>query len=184
MDTRTISSYSTGKTYTVSGDAPSYIIHHDGTQTPATPEQARDIQREEIANRLIEREVRHVDSSLVEMLIEKQIDGFNTDDIQNLTIDASEWDIEECIEWLDDEGHDIDEDDREDVDALRDQIRDNAEPREVFEWWRVTPWLARHLNEMGQPVIDNEYGEWWGRTTTGQMIILDGVIQAVADRII
>lgn len=50
---------------------------------------------------------------------------------------------------------------------------------EVLEWWLVTPWLAARLKEQGEIVIE-EYGcRWWGRTTSGQAIYMDSVIQEI-----
>src|SRR5271154_669956 len=40
----------------------------------------------------------------------------------------------------------------------------NQMPQEIFEWWLVSPWLCKRLLMAGEPVIDNEYGQWWGRT--------------------
>lgn len=55
--------------------------------------------------------------------------------------------------------------------------------REPLEWWRVTRSLLRELRDIGEVVIDSEYGEWWGRCTSGQAISLDGVFQRVAKNI-
>jgi hypothetical protein len=52
----------------------------------------------------------------------------------------------------------------------------NKEPQEIFEWWVVSLWLGRKLLIEGEPVIENSYGIWWGRTTTGQAISLDYII--------
>ena len=46
----------------------------------------------------------------------------------------------------------------------------NQKPQEIFEWWLVSRWLGKKLLLAGEPVIDNSYGAWWGRTTTGQAI--------------
>jgi hypothetical protein len=62
--------------------------------------------------------------------------------------------------------------------ACQDHAQDN--PAEIYEWWRVDPWLCARLREIGQCVIDNNYGEWWGRCTTGQGLIMDGVLQRIA----
>lgn len=62
----------------------------------------------------------------------------------------------------------------------RDAVRDEAEDEEVLEWWRVSKGLAQKLIEVGEPVLDNDYGYWWGRTTIGQSFIMDGVFQRVA----
>lgn len=76
------------------------------------------------------------------------------------------------------EGDEWNEDDA--VDALREQIKDNAESAEVFEWWRVSEWMGKKLAKVGECVLDNAYGCWWGRCTTGQWAMMDGVIQKVA----
>ena len=55
----------------------------------------------------------------------------------------------------------------------------NQMPQEIFEWWLVSPWLGKKLLLEGDPVIDNGYGVWWGRTTTGQAISLDYIIEKV-----
>lgn len=57
---------------------------------------------------------------------------------------------------------------------------DEPETKEIFEWWSVTAWLGEKLNDMGEAVLKNDYGYWWGRTCTGQAIILDGTIQKIA----
>lgn len=56
-------------------------------------------------------------------------------------------------------------------------------PQEIFEWWLVSKWLGRKLLMEGEPLIDNGYGTWWGRTTTGQAISLDYVINSIYDDI-
>jgi len=69
------------------------------------------------------------------------------------------------------------------LDGLRDwreAVRDNADREEVFEWWRVTKWLADKLEAEGEVVLRNSYAEWWGRTCTGQSMLLDGTLQKVA----
>lgn len=65
-------------------------------------------------------------------------------------------------------------------DDLRTLIRDNAEAAEVFEWWLVSSWLCDKLRGIGEVVIDNGQGHWWGRCTTGQGYIMDGVLQRIA----
>jgi len=61
---------------------------------------------------------------------------------------------------------------------------DDPEPQEVYEWWIVTRWLADELRDIGEPVLNNDYGYWWGRTCTGQAVIMDGTLQQVAARLI
>ena len=66
------------------------------------------------------------------------------------------------------------------IDDWRNAVSDCAEPAEPYEWWRVSSWLCGQLRDIGEVVIDNGYGHWWGRTCTGQSMIMDGTLQAVA----
>ena len=67
-----------------------------------------------------------------------------------------------------------------DVDDARD---DGAEIKEIFEWWVVSDWLAKRLEAHGEPLLINDYGTWWGRTCTGQAILLDFVIEQIYDEL-
>lgn len=52
--------------------------------------------------------------------------------------------------------------------------------REVFEHWLVSDWLADKLEERGERVLRDFFGlTVWGRTTTGQAIRLDHVIERI-----
>lgn len=57
--------------------------------------------------------------------------------------------------------------------------------REVFEHWAITEWLADKLIEHGEKV-DKDFGNLciWARTTTGQMISMDSVIQQIAEELL
>lgn len=74
----------------------------------------------------------------------------------------------------------IDKGDWGDAEDWRMAVRENADAAEPYEWWRVTGWLCRKLSDIGEVVIDNSYGYWWGRCTTGQGLIMDGVLQKIA----
>ena len=51
---------------------------------------------------------------------------------------------------------------------------------DILEWWLVTPWLARQLENHDETVIE-EYGcHWWGRRTSGQAIYMDEVMADIA----
>jgi len=81
----------------------------------------------------------------------------------------------------------IEEIDDESVDGLddyREAVRDNASDHaaEIYEWWRVNDWLAKQLVEIGECVLDNDYGYWWGRCCTGQGMIMDGTLQQISAR--
>ncbi len=51
------------------------------------------------------------------------------------------------------------------------------ENAEIFEWYIVSSFLCGKLEEHGEPVISDE--DIWGRTCTGQSIMLDGVITRI-----
>ncbi len=50
----------------------------------------------------------------------------------------------------------------------------------IYEWWQVSDWLAGHLKRKGEPILENDYGTWWGRTGCGQAICMDEVMQGLA----
>ncbi len=52
------------------------------------------------------------------------------------------------------------------------------ESQEIFEWWIVTEWFYKKLKDRGEPVL--EWGNhYWGRTCTGQAILLDEIISNI-----
>ena len=64
---------------------------------------------------------------------------------------------------------------------LIDEARNNGEDmNEIFEWYLVSDWFLERLREINEPIIDNDYGEYWGRCCTGQSIYLDHNIQKLA----
>ncbi len=62
---------------------------------------------------------------------------------------------------------------RKDFEALE------THPAEIFEWWAVSSYLYDKLKEEGQCVVDAGSCYLWGRCTTGQAILLDGVITRI-----
>ena len=125
--------------------------------------------QQEENGKLVENHVLCCQSSLVDgLLAQPQTRGewgnpslesniVDYDDIRNLYVDPSKYK---------DYGY-------KSEDAFRDSGED---AQEIFEWWVVSDWLAKKLEERGEPIL--EYGQttWWGRCTTGQAILLDGVI--------
>ena len=79
------------------------------------------------------------------------------------------------VEAMDDETVDGLDDWRE---AARECASEN--PREVFEHWIVSSWFAGKLKEQGESVGELFGLTIWGRTTTGQAIAMDSVIQQIA----
>lgn len=194
QNTHMIQVWPSGRGYEYQGDP--LVGGQDGPQTLRTatyngekqeafrcgfPEEWANIRAELLAQRYLDREVLKCDSMLVNDLFagtECNPEEWDRDNIDNLYPDPSDWDAEQCYEALADHGIGAEEDD--DIDELRQLVTDHAEPAEIFEWWAVTEWLAEELRAIGQPVLDNAYGYWWGRTCTGQGILMDGTLQAIA----
>jgi len=44
---------------------------------------------------------------------------------------------------------------------------ENEEPQEIFEWWQIDTWLAKHLQRNNEPILNTDYGIYWGRTCRG-----------------
>lgn len=136
---------------------------------------------EMLAERLQEQDVLACQSALVDDLLKTDMDGFGIDDLENLYPDPDGWTYEQCKEYASDHGIDLpDDDDEADIEDYYSAIRDQAEPNEVYEWWLVTDYLAEQLDAIGEPLIRNGYGNWWGRTCTGQSMMLDGTLQQIA----
>jgi hypothetical protein len=53
------------------------------------------------------------------------------------------------------------------------------EPQEIYEWWAISDFLFRKLKEKGDAVVDSGSCYIWGRTTSGQAILLDYVITQI-----
>lgn len=51
--------------------------------------------------------------------------------------------------------------------------------QEIFEWWAVSEYLYRQLRDRGEPVLEGACSYYWGRTTSGQAILLDSVIREI-----
>jgi hypothetical protein len=152
------------------------------TYTPATPRTL-----DEQAQSLIDSEIYCCQTSLVECLLKSNHDGFTIDAIQNFYFPAhllSRVQLEQChaergLLIKQEQG----ETDADYLIRLQGEYNWQNEPQEIFEWHAVCAWLAVHLAAIGEPVLSNDYGNWWGRTATGQEILQDGVFQRIARRI-
>ena len=51
--------------------------------------------------------------------------------------------------------------------------------KEILEWWLVDNFQARHLEALGEPMLYAGGQNFWGRTCSGQSIILDGTFQKI-----
>ena len=55
---------------------------------------------------------------------------------------------------------------------------------EPYEFWIVSPWLGRKLKEYGEIVSFDFFGfTIWGRCSSGQAILLDGVISRICEEL-
>ena len=136
------------------------------------------VSREQEVDSFVCREIYACQSSLIEEALKQQI--FSVDDICNLyrEFDGQLLSPNTCVKCqiefscLDSE-----------TGECESCFEANQMPQEISEWWLVSPWMGKKLLLEGEPVIDNEYGHWWGRTTSGQAISLDDVIRKVFDSI-
>lgn len=55
----------------------------------------------------------------------------------------------------------------------------DSELQEVYEWWIVSKFLYKKLKAKGHPVLEWGNNYYWGRCTTGQAILFDGVISDI-----
>ena len=62
------------------------------------------------------------------------------------------------------------------------QFNDEDYPDEALEHWLVSNWLAERLREEGEMVIDFMDLTIWGRTTSGQAIYIDSVIEDIYNK--
>jgi len=119
----------------------------------------KEIERQEKNGRIVENNVFCNQSMLVEKLISEGV--FNLDDVENLYLSD-----EQIKDYFSVE-----------TEEEMEEIRDNGEgTQEIYEWWVVSDYMADKLKNLGEPVLENDYGTWWGRTCTGQAIKLDSVI--------
>jgi len=57
--------------------------------------------------------------------------------------------------------------------------RQDGHPDEALEQWLVSDWLGNRLREEGEMVIEFMGLTIWGRTTSGQAICIDSVIEDI-----
>lgn len=157
----------------------------------------------ELTELYITREILCCDSMLISDLLSSYsrehetnnaVDAFSYDNITNaydysdnrlLAHIENNDDKEPIKQYLSDNNHiSVRELSSNELRELADILDYDAEPQEIFEWYRVTEWLAKELEAVGEPILDNTYGYWWGRTCCGQMIIADDTIQQIAKKYI
>jgi hypothetical protein len=125
---------------------------------------------QDITRKFITPHIYRNQTALVITLQEKDVDGFYFDDIENFYMTD-----EEILNYMG--SYDEDMSDQE----IIDEVRNNGEDmNEILEWYLVSDWFLNRLREINEPVIDNDYAEYWGRCGTGQSIYLDHNIQELA----
>jgi hypothetical protein len=72
----------------------------------------------------------------------------------------------------------------DDLQAVSAQYNEEGDiEREAYEHWIVSDWLADKLEERGEMIVRDFLGlTIWGRCTSGQAILLDGVICDIYDK--
>jgi hypothetical protein len=133
----------------------------------------------EKANNLVRNEIFANLSHLVEAMASK-----GDDDAIELMCSVPDYgSAAEAADWtlIDDvwryDGCDVEYDDARDLCNW-----EGIEPheREVFEHWSVSSWLASQLEKQGEKIARDWYGHHvWARTTTGQSISIDAVIESI-----
>lgn len=217
METRTIQIWPGGASYEYTGDpdgpAEQKQLRKGFTRSEGgsnrwragTAEEWRTIRVALRAEMYAQRDVLQCVSSLIDDLIKAAnsgelrgdlAEGFGYDEIRNLYKDPSDWTLEQCQDYANDHGLELEplptlgESPQIDDDALEDEwlpaarqvCQEHAQdnPAEVYEWYLVDSWLCDQLHAIGEVTIDNGYGHFWGRTCTGQMLIMDGTLQEIA----
>lgn len=117
--------------------------------------------------------VTYCQSSLVSKLLET--DFYSWDDVTNLHEIFGQYGTreEECQACISEDIVIIDSNTGECEDCF------DGSMQEIFEWWLVDSYLLNKLEELNEPVLRTEYEDYWGRTTTGQSIMMDGVIREI-----
>lgn len=231
-NSRQVQVFPGGQLFTVRGEDAELEIQDGENWRKPTPEEAKGVRVQELAEMYLRRDVWCCDSCLVDDMLKNSCElpgdmaqEWSFENVSNLSIDSSDWDLERCKAWLDDESADYPDpnpdnmgrdellelldgvEEAEDLEPMTDEqltaraweaiadeeidgldeyreavrnYRDENQP-EIYEWWQVDKWLAGKLEEIGECVLTNSYGVWWGRCCTGQGILMDGTLQKVAE---
>ena len=148
--------------------------------------------QERILSQLVEREVIHCASSLIEFmrgnpgefedeiyqLSERHCDhSERIDELDNL-IDE----LETLIDSTEEPGEAvIYQESIKLLQAERDGLQEDCEPQECLEHWIVSSWFGEQLRSHGETVADVLDFTIWGRCTSGQSISCDSVISEIAE---
>lgn len=120
-----------------------------------------------ITDEFIRPHIKYCQSHFVYDMQKEGIKGFSWDYVENQYHSKKE--------ILEDFGYNKEEMTEEQIEDL---VYEN--PKEIFEWYLVSDWFLERLQEINEPYIENDYGDYWGRCCTGQAICLDYNIQKLA----
>lgn len=143
------------------------------------------LSRQESHRKFVEQHVSNCVSYLITHLASSATalddSGYNYEDDLLPILQHERWNWDEIAANHDDLPEDFEElYDDERIEWARDQGIDPDYP-EAYEHWIVSGWLASRLKEKGEMVGEIFNLTIWGRTTTGQAILLDSVIQEIAE---
>ncbi len=140
-----------------------------------------EIHKQGLLSDFVSRFVFTCQSSLIDDLLKRDI--FNYEDVENFY----EYRCPECGGNM----AEVSEADTDDIEIIwkcenckhKQEEEPEQEAQEIYEWWLCSNWLISQLRKHGEPILTNDFGEWWGRTCTGQAILLDSVIEEIYDEI-
>ena len=121
----------------------------------------------------LEEQIEDLDEKQEEEQEENQ-DLLDAEEISEFTFDRNTAQIEEKYENMRIKLQKEIDEFQEEIDELEET---NGDIQEVYEWWMVSSWFMDKLRDKGEAVIENE--NIWGRCTTGQAILLDGIISEI-----
>lgn len=137
---------------------------------------------DEMVEKIIREDVYCNVDSLVRYSLEKSFEDSNApigyDDLENNQPDFDAMDEDEIALYLIEE-YGYAKDEISEMDDPWEVAKDEYQEPEVYEYWAVSDWLRRKLEDHGEVTIDS-YPSIWGRATTGQAIALDGVMRRIA----
>lgn len=131
------------------------------------------VENQEIKRKFVEREVICLFNE-IETLLNLQLETLNSDlpsydDIENFC----QYICPECGQGYQEEVHA--------TSCCNSKDEPQNEPQEIYEYWLVSEYLGNKLKAKGEPVLEWGLHLIWGRTTTGQAILLDGVISEICE---
>jgi hypothetical protein len=173
-----------------------------------TPEQAakdgNSTNNQHIKGILVGREVNMCLSYLMDELFKasnlvssKDVDLPNYENIENLfvypeyindfanfaggTEEQRDAEIERLEAEIEARDHEDQEQDRIAIQSEIDELKElETEARDILEWWAVDSMMFDSLKKHGEPVLEYANLNLWGRTCSGQAILLDHVITVIA----